>query len=96
MPIFEYAPDSDACEFCGGRFEVMQKMGDEQLTECPTCEKPCHRIFSTFAVGGKGKSLLSDKNVEEKGFTRYERKGKGYYEKTAGQGPAAIADESGS
>lgn len=92
MPIFEYEPDDEKCEFCGGVFEVFQKMDDPPLEKCPTCEKPCHRTFSAFAVGGKEKSLLSKGNLEAHGFTRFERKGKGYYEKTAGQGPGAIVD----
>ena len=94
MPIFEYSPDSEKCEICNGLFEVIQKMKDPPLTKCPECDQPCHRVFSTFAVGGKGKSLLSKSNLENHGFTQYKRKGKGYYEKTAGKGPKSIADES--
>ena len=68
-------------------------MDDPPLERCPHCDEPCHRVFSTFAVGGKEKSLLSPSNLAEKGFTQYKRMGKGYYEKTAGEGPQGIAAE---
>lgn len=95
MPIFEYVPDGpEGCEQCTGGFEVIQRMDEEPLENCPSCGRPCHRVFSSFAVGGKGKSLLSPGNLARHGFTQYQRKGKGYYEKTAGKGPNAIADGS--
>ena len=40
---------------------------------------------------GKGDPLRPS-NLDSKGFTQYKRMGKGYYEKTAGVGPNAIAD----
>ena len=95
MPIFEYVPDSDeTCPYCHGGFEEIQGMHDDPLTECPECGGACHRILSTFGVTGKLNALLSPSNLAEKGFTQYKRKGKGYYEKTAGQGPMGISDGS--
>jgi putative FmdB family regulatory protein len=35
MPFYEYA-----CQACGHRLEVMQKMSDAPLSECPECHKP--------------------------------------------------------
>ena len=35
MPIYEYQ-----CEACGHKMEVLQKMSDEPLKECPQCGKP--------------------------------------------------------
>jgi putative FmdB family regulatory protein len=32
MPIYEYA-----CSSCGHELEVIQKMSDDPLTECPKC-----------------------------------------------------------
>ncbi len=91
MPIYEYAPDNGGCDQCHGSFEVMQSMGAEPLTKCPTCEQPCHRIFSAVSHAvGKG-NLLAPKNLEAKGFTQYKKAGGGYYEKTAGtEGPDVI------
>lgn len=35
MPIYEYE-----CKACGHRQEVIQKMSDDPLVECPKCGKP--------------------------------------------------------
>lgn len=32
MPIYEYV-----CHSCGRQFEIMQKISDEPLSNCPTC-----------------------------------------------------------
>jgi hypothetical protein len=37
------------------------------------------------------KGRFSKSNLERLGFTRYERKGSGHFEKTAGKGPDAIS-----
>ena len=92
MPIREYVPDDDCCAHCIGGFELLQQLSEPSLTECPECGQPCHQVFSAFAVGGSPKSVLSKTNLEANGFTQYTRKGKGYYEKTAGNGPGAIVD----
>jgi hypothetical protein len=42
----------------------------------------------------KTKGMLSNKNLERLGFTKYERRGKGYMERTAGkEGPRSISAE---
>ena len=42
----------------------------------------------------KSKSKLSNKNLERMGFTKYERKGKGYMERTAGKfGPKSLGGD---
>jgi putative FmdB family regulatory protein len=50
MPIYEYE-----CEKCG-RFEVMQKITEDALTECIKCKSPVHRLvsLSSFALKGGG------------------------------------------
>ena len=35
MPIYEYQ-----CEACNHEMEVLQKMSDNKLTDCPSCEAP--------------------------------------------------------
>jgi len=35
MPIYEYE-----CKACGHRLEVIQKISDEPLKDCPECQKP--------------------------------------------------------
>jgi len=53
MPIYEYD-----CPMCG-RFEVLQKITDSPLTECPSClgsgkHTPVHRLVSLSAFHLKG------------------------------------------
>jgi putative FmdB family regulatory protein len=90
MPLYEYEPDAGGCDYCRGRFEVMQKIADPPLKKCPKCGQKCHRVFSSFATIKGSKSMLSPKNLAEKGFTQYQRAGDGYYEKTGGGGPDVI------
>jgi putative FmdB family regulatory protein len=92
MPIYEYEHDSGDVKCPSPRFEVVQPMSEAPLEVCPTCGKACHRVFSSFGVSAHGvKGLLSKSNLEAHGFTQYTRHGKGYYEKTAGMGPGALA-----
>lgn len=92
MPIYEYEPDGDSiCEFCGRGFEVIQRISDPPLSACPECGAACRRVFSAFAVNESERDMLSNKNIAEKGFTKYEKKGDGYYERTAGsKGPESL------
>ena len=53
MPIYEYR-----CEK-GHQFEVMQKMVDPPVTECPTCGRPVQRVFHPVAVHFKGKGFYN-------------------------------------
>ncbi len=92
MPIYEYEHSGGAGAGCAGRFEVFQSMAEAPLEKCPACGKAVSRIISTVSVGSGG-GLLSKSNLEAHGFTQYRKKGKGYYEKTAGAGPKAIAGD---
>ncbi|MCC6207555.1 MAG: zinc ribbon domain-containing protein [Gammaproteobacteria bacterium] len=52
MPIYEYA-----CESCGHELEVMQKMSDAALADCPACGKPAlKKLISAagFVLKGGG------------------------------------------
>lgn len=44
MPTYEYK-----CQTCGHRFEVVQKMKDPFLTECPECKGPVKRLIGAGA-----------------------------------------------
>ena len=65
MPFYEYA-----CQACGHRVEVMQKMSDAPLSECPACHKAemkklisagsfTHKSAPACASGGCGASCLT-------------------------------------
>jgi putative FmdB family regulatory protein len=53
MPIYEYR-----CEQ-GHTFEVMQRMTDDPLTSCSTCESPVQRVFHPVAVHFKGSGFYT-------------------------------------
>ena len=53
MPIYEYRCDR------GHTFEVMQRMTDEPVSSCATCEAPVQRVFHPVAVHFKGKGFYN-------------------------------------
>jgi putative FmdB family regulatory protein len=53
MPIYEYR-----CEN-GHLFEVMQKITDDPVTVCSTCEAPVQRVFHPVAVHFKGSGFYN-------------------------------------
>jgi len=66
MPIYEYR-----CQQ-GHTFEVMQRMSDDPLVSCQTCEAPVQRVFHPVAVHFKGSGFYNTdygtrKRAREKG-----------------------------
>ncbi len=53
MPIYEYR-----CEQ-GHTFEVMQRMSDDPVQTCETCEAPVARVFRPVAVHFKGSGFYN-------------------------------------
>jgi putative FmdB family regulatory protein len=53
MPIYEYR-----CEK-GHTFEVMQRMSDDPVVACETCEAPVQRVFHPVAVHFKGSGFYN-------------------------------------
>ncbi len=96
MPIYEYDYLDDKGEPLDERFELFQSMSDEALTTHPDNGRACRRAISRPTIAGKwsdmkAKSALSNKNLERLGLTKYERRGDGYMERTAGkEGPSEI------
>ena len=89
MPTYLYQeilPDGSP----GESFEIHQGMSDPPLKKHPVDGRPIEKIFArpnltTQYTESSNKKLLNDKNVTEKGFTRYEKdKLTGKYHKTAG------------
>lgn len=83
----------------GRMFETFQSMKDAALKVHPETGEALRRAVQLPNIAGKwsdlkGKSALSNKNLERLGFTKYERKGKGYMERVAGnEGPKSISSE---
>lgn len=85
MPTYEYATTDleHACDRCRKPFEVQQSMRAAPLRKCPQCGGPVERQISLCAVNTRSvKSMLSDKNLKEKGFTKLVKEGEGRYRKT--------------
>ena len=53
MPIYEYRCDN------GHVFEVMQRMADDPVAACQTCEAPVQRVFHPIAVHFKGSGFYN-------------------------------------
>jgi putative FmdB family regulatory protein len=53
MPIYEYR-----CER-GHTFEVMQRMSEDPITNCTTCEASVQRVFHPVAVHFKGSGFYT-------------------------------------
>jgi putative FmdB family regulatory protein len=49
MPTYEYQ-----CRSCGKHHDVVQKFGDDPLTECPSCGGPLRKVFGAVGVVFKG------------------------------------------
>lgn len=95
MPTYVYEILDDKGQPTGEVFEVVQSIKDAPLKKHPETGRPVRRAIVAPTLGlamSKAKSSLSNKNLERLGFTKYERKGKGYMERTAGkQGPSSIS-----
>ena len=76
MPIYEYR-----CER-GHRFEVMQKMTDDPVSICTTCEAPVQRVFHPVAVHFKGKGFYNTDYGTKRRNREMERSGKDGGEKS--------------
>ncbi len=97
MPTYVYEILTKKGEPTGKTFEIVQPMKDDALTKHPESGAPVRRIPQAPGITLRGhgsKGVLSNKNLDRLGFTKYERKGKGYMERVAGkEGPRSISAE---
>ena len=91
MPIYVYEPTGEeSCSVCEEGFEVLQKLNDEPLAQCPECDHPVKRVLTAPNLAHHSPSL-DEGNIAKHGFTQYRKLEKGVYEKTAGKGPSIIS-----
>jgi putative FmdB family regulatory protein len=57
MPIYLYQ-----CESCGVRFERMQRISENPLTDCPECDGQVHRIIQPVGIIFKGSGFYVTDN----------------------------------
>lgn len=84
MPIYEYA-----CDACGERTEVIQKVSDDPLTDCPQCGRPALRKlvsaagfrlkgggwYETDFKGGKKRNVTEGESSKASGGSDSKSKG---------------------
>jgi hypothetical protein len=86
MPTYVYEivkPDGTG----GDRFELLQSMAEAPLEKHPETGEPVRRVSTDIG----NPKVLSDKNLDRLGFTKYVKSGDGKYEKTVGSGPSQIS-----
>ena len=93
MPIYEYAAVTRGCVHCEAHFDVLQKLADAPLTQCPQCGAAVRRVISAPHVASGNAHVLSEDHAAKRGFTQYRRSEKGVYEKAYGKGPRYISDK---
>lgn len=57
MPTYEYA-----CRDCGHRFDAVQSIHDDALTQCPECGGPVRRVVAAVGVQFKGSGFYRTDN----------------------------------
>jgi putative FmdB family regulatory protein len=87
MPIYEYR-----CEN-GHTFEVMQRMTDDPVSVCETCEAPVHRVFHPVAVHFKGSGFYNTDYGTRKRARETETAAKTGADKTEGKAKEKKADK---
>jgi putative FmdB family regulatory protein len=68
MPIYEYE-----CQQCGHRHEALQKISEDPLTECPSCnENALKKLVSAagFRLSGNGWYETDFKSKNKKNLTK--------------------------
>ena len=92
MPIYEYRCDN------GHTFEVMQKMTDDPVSACNTCEAPVQRVFHPVAVHFKGKGFYNTDYGTKRRQRELERSGKsdGGTKDSSSAAPASTSDTASS
>ncbi len=97
MPTYVYAYLDKDGKPTDEVFELVQPISADPLKKHNG--RPVQRIPQAPNIAGKwsdlkSKSVLSNKNLERLGFTKYEKRGDGYMERTAGKmGPRSISTD---
>jgi putative FmdB family regulatory protein len=96
MPIYEYA-----CQSCGKRTELLQRMADPPLAACPACGGEVKKLISAPAVqfkgsgwyvtdyAGKNASKTSESKGDSKGESKSETKSEAKSDSAPASKPAA-------
>lgn len=84
MPIYEYE-----CTHCGNQLEIIQKMSDAPLTDCPKCHRPTlEKLLSQSSFALKGDGWYISDYARKSGNT-----GAGAAETSGGSAPASTSEK---
>lgn len=75
MPVYEYEHTGDGCSL-GKIFDVQQSIDDKQLTQCPECSQPVHKIISRINIS----CPKTNSELRDLGFTKLVKRDDGVYE----------------
>ena len=76
----------------GERFELVQPMSDDPITEHPETDQPVRRVIQPFQISGAASAMKADRaladdgKLEKLGFTKYVKSGDGKYDRVVGKG----------
>ena len=97
MPTYGYK-----CKKCANKFDVIQKMSDKPVTDCPECGGPVHRVFHPVGIIFKGsgfyttdykKKAVHPAPTETKSENKSESKSDGKSEKADSKGTSKPASD---
>jgi putative FmdB family regulatory protein len=92
MPTYEYQ-----CKSCGTNHEVVQKFGDDSLTECPSCGGPLRKVFGAVGVVFKGSGFYkTDSRTSAKKSERSDKPEKSDKAEKSDTKASAASDNGGS
>ena len=80
MPIYEYIAVDKGCPVCSKGFELRRPVDREARTTCPVCRRPVKKVISEVNSPRLHKPLAVSE-AKQAGFTVYERRDKGVYER---------------
>jgi putative FmdB family regulatory protein len=80
VPIYEYEVVDGECLACGGCFELRRPAERPPLTRCPLCKKPVCKVISGVNTPRLSRPF-SASDAKKAGFSVWERREKGLYEK---------------
>src|ERR1700722_19336264 len=92
MPTYEYQ-----CKSCGTHHDVVQKFGDDPLTECPSCGGPLRKVFGAVGVVFKGSGFYkTDSRTSAKKSERSDKSEKSEKSEKSDAKASTSSDKSGS
>lgn len=80
MPIYEYQAVEGGCAICKAPFELRRPVDRPELTACPICRRPVKKIISSINTP-KILKPMSVSDAKKAGFTVYEKRDTGVYER---------------